>query len=236
MTFIQIYREFSIFPDFSTDVHIDADTISFKTNIPNHANDKTTSCESTFSFKDLRARNDACGFDRWVFRIDENANHYPVRNLHADTYLTKQSPTEHVLQNRINYLFHTIMRPEDMSFLDCVYYFNIPDHGQLTCNLPTQEGPRVIAIGPKFYWPQLKFNEISRTASEILISVETAPSVTRQDIYLKSNAGFVPHKTTILNGQGKFAFTSLGMADGDIATIKAGFEYFSNVSSLTLTR
>ena len=217
-------------------MEIGADIASFKTSILGSLTGKTVSQETVLTFRDLRARNDACGFDRWVFRIDEDGRHYPVRNLHADTYLTKQPPTEHVLQNRLNYLFHSIVRPEDRSFLDCIFFINIPDHGTLSSNLPYQEGPRVITTGQKSYWPQLSLNVLSKSGSDTLIGLQMPSSVTRQDIFLKTNAGIVPRKTVLTDGQGQFIFSPLGVADGETVTIKAGFEYFSNVTSLKLKR
>lgn len=236
MSFIQVYREFNVFPGFVSDVEIGADIASFKTSILCFLTGKTVSQETVLTFRDLRARSDACGFDRWVFRIDEDGRHYPVRNLHADTYLTKQPPTEHVLQNRLNYLFHSIVRPEDKSFLDCIFFINIPDHGTLSSNLPYQEGPRVITTGQKSYWPQLSLNVLSKSGSDTLIGLQMPSSVTRQDIFLKTNAGIVPRKTVLTDGQGQFIFSPLGVADGETVTIKAGFEYFSNVTSLKLKR
>ena len=236
MTFIQVYREFNAFTDFASDVEIRTDTVSFKTSILDSANCKIVSQETVMTFNDLRSRNDACGFDRWVFRIDKEGRHYPVRNLHADTYLTKQPPTDHVLQNRINYLFHAIVRPEDRSFLDSVFFLNIPDRGKISCNLAYQEGSRVITTGQKSYWPRLELSELSKSGSDTLIGIQMPASVARQDIFLKSNAGIIPRKITLIDGQAKCVFSPVGVAEGETVTIKAGFEYFSNVTSINLTR
>ena len=236
MSFIQVYREFDAFSGFIADIQIEAGIASFKTAIPDPLTGKTVSQETILKFDDLRQRNDACGFDRWVFRIDEKGYHYPVRNLHADTYLTKQPPTDHVLQNRLNYLFHTIVRPEDISFLDCVFFLNIPEQGKLSCNQPYKQGPRVITTGQKSYWPRLELSELSKSGSDTLIGIQMPASVARQDIFLKSNAGMIPRKVTLIDGQGKCVFSPVGVADGEPVIIKAGFEYFSNVTSISLTR
>ena len=46
----------------------------------------------------------------------------------------------------------------------------------------------------------------------------------------------IPRKVTLIDGQGKCVFSPVGVADGEPVIIKAGFEYFSNVTSISLTR
>lgn len=235
MAHVQLYREFTLPFDLSIFVEIQPQAVTFTTQATfedSHVVENTT----TLIWEDLRSRYDRCGFDRWVVDLALDGRHMPLRNLHVDTYLTKMPPTEHAIQSKAFFLFHAVVRPEDTSFTDSMFFINAPDGSDVMCNIPMVEQPRVITSGRKFYWPQMSMAEISRSESSILIGIDMAENVNGLEVHLKTNVGYVPRKVTVNNGHAQFVLVPFGVPVGDVVTVKAGFEYFSNVCNLSFQR
>lgn len=235
MTSIIVYREFTLPYTFSANVTITADSVTITTTTKHVLQSERTSITNIF-WSDLQARGDRCGFDRWILPLDAYGNQYQIRNLHVETYASQLPPTEQAgLTGSMN-LFHIITRPTDTSFLDSCFYLNIPDGGTYACNLPVKELPRTISTGRKYYWPAMELVEISRTADKVIGEVRMDASVSNQPIYLETDLGYVTKEVTVQNGTAQFSFIPVEMNDGDTATVKAGFKYFSNVASVLITR
>ena len=235
MTSIIVYREFTLPYTFSAGIAISSESVTITTTTKHPLQNERTST-TTILWSGLRFREDRCGFDRWIVPLDSYGNQYVVRNLHVETYASKLPPTEQAgLTGSMN-LFHIITRPTDTSFLDSCFYINVPDGGTYTCNLPTQELPRTISTGRKFYWPAMELVETSRTSDKVNCEVRMDPSVSNQTIYLESDQGYVTKEVTVQNGTAQFIFIPVEMNVGDTATVNAGFKYFSDVASISITR
>lgn len=235
MTSIIVYREFTLPYTLSAEVTILAESVTLSTTTKHLFQSERTST-TTFLWSDLQARTDRCGFDRWIFPLDSYGNQYLIRNIHIENYGSGLSITEQAGLTGSTNLFHIVTRPTDTSFLDSHYFINIPNEGTYTCNLPVQELPRTITTGKKFYWPAMELVEISRTADKVIGEVRMDASVSNQPIYLETDLGYVTKEVTVQNGTAQFSFVPVEMNAGDTATVKAGFKYFSNVASISLTR
>ena len=235
MTSIIVYREFTLPFTLSAEVNISADSVTISTTTKHLFQSERTST-TTILWSDLQSREDKCGFDRWILPLDSYGNQYQIRNLHVETYASQLQPTEQAgLTGSIN-LFHIITRPTDASFLDSHFYINIPDEGSYTCNLPVQELTRTLTTGRKFYWPAMELVETSRTSDKVTCEVRMDASVSDQAVYLETDLGYVTKEVTVQNGTAQFSFIPVEMNDGDVATVKAGFKYFSDVASISITR
>lgn len=235
MASIIVYREFSLPYTLSADVNISADSVTITTSAKLLFQPEREST-TTILWSDLQAREDKCGFDRWILPMDSYGNQYKIRNIHIENYGSGLSVTEQAgLTGSIN-LFHIITRPTDTSFLDSHFFVNIPDAGAYTCNLPVEELPRTITTGRKFYWPEMDLVETSRASDKVLCEVRMDASVSNQPVYLKSDQGYVTQEVTVQNGKAQFTFIPVEMNVGDTATVKAGFKYFADVASISITR
>jgi len=235
MTSIIVYREFTLPYTFSAEVSILAESVTITTTTK-HVLQSERTLTTTILWSELQARDDKCGFDRWIVPLDSYGNQYQIRNLHVETYASQLPPTEQAGLTGSSNLFHIITRPTDTSFLDSCYYLNIPDGGTYTCNLPVEELPRTISTGRKYYWPAMELVEISRTSDKVTCEVRMDASVSDQVIYLETDLGYVTKEVTVQNGTAQFSFVPVEMNDGDTATVKAGFKYFSNVASVPIVR
>lgn len=235
MTSIIVYREFTLPYTLSAEITILAESVTISTTTK-HLFQSERTMATTILWSELQAREDKCGFDRWILPLDSYGNQYQIRNLHVETYASKLPPTEQAaLTGSIN-LFHIITRPTDVSFLDSHFFINIPDEGSYTCNLPVQELTRTLTTGQKFYWPVMELVETSRTSDKVACEVRMDATVSNQPIYLETDLGYVTKEVTVQNGTAQFSFIPVEMNEGDTATVKAGFKYFSNVASISLTR
>jgi hypothetical protein len=235
MTSIRVYREFTLPFTLFAEVNISAESVTISTTTKHLFQSERTST-STILWSDLQAREDKCGFDRWILPLDSYGNQYQIRNLHVETYASQLQPTEQAgLTGSIN-LFHIITRPTDTSFLDSHFYINISDEGSYTCNLPVEELTRTLTTGRKFYWPSMELLETSRTSDKVTCEVRMDAAVSNQPIYLETDLGYVTKEVTVQNGTAQFSFIPVEMNDGDVATVKAGFKYFSDVASISITR
>lgn len=235
MTSITVYREFALPYTLSADVNISADSVTISTTTKHFLQTERIST-TTILWSELQSREDKCGFDRWILPMDSYGNQYKVRNLHVETYASQLPPTEQAGLTGSTNLFHIIVRPTDTSFLDSHFYINIPDDGVYTCNLPTQELPRTITTGRKFYWPAMELVETSRTPDRVTCEVRMDASVSNQPVYLQTDQGYVTREVIVQNGKAQFTFIPVEMNVGDTATVKAGFKYFADVASISITR
>lgn len=235
MTSIIVYREFTLPYTLEADITISADYVEITTKTKHPLSEEVVQT-TTLSWESLSTSEDKCGFDRWIVPLDRYGTHYKVRNLHIESYASKLPPTEQAGLTGSSNLFHVIVRPTDTSFLDCHFYINIPDGGSYTCNLPVEELTRTISTGRKFYWPAIELVELSRTTDKVDCEVRMDASVSDQAIYLETDLGYVTKEVTVQNGTAQFSFVPVEMSDGDTATVKAGFKYFSNVASIPVTR
>ena len=235
MTSIIVYREFTLPYTFSAEVNISAESVTISTTTKHLLQSERTST-TTILWSELQSHTDRCGFDRWILPLDSYGNQYKIRNLHVETYASQLPPTEQAGLTGSTNLFHIITRPTDTSFLDSCFYINVPDEGTYTCNLPVQELTRTISTGRKYYWPDMELVEISRTTDKVTCEVRMDAAVSNQPIYLETDQGYVTKEVTVQNGTAQFSFVPVEMNDGDTATVKAGFKYFSNVASIPITR
>lgn len=235
MTSIIVYREFTLPYTFSAEVNIFAESVVISTTTKNLFQPERSST-TTVLWSELQTREDKCGFDRWILPLDSQGNQYKIRNLHVETYASQLPPTEQAGLTGSTNLFHIITRPTDTSFLDSCFYINVPDDGTYTCNLPVEELTRTISTGRKYYWPALELVEISRTTDKVTCEVRMDATVSNQTIYLETDLGYVTKEVTVQNGAAQFSFIPVEMNDGDTATVKARFKYFSDVASILITR
>lgn len=235
MPSIFVYREFSLRFTLSADVNISAESVIITTTTKHPLQTERTST-ATILWNELLSRQDKCGFDRWIVPMDSYGNQYQIRNLHVETYASQLPPTEQAGLTGSTNLFHIIVRPTDISFLDSHFYINLPDDGVYTCNLPTQELPRTLTTGRKFYWPAMELVETSRTPDRVTCEVRMDASVSNQPVYLQTDRGYVTREVTVQNGKAQFTFIPVEMNVGDTATVKAGFKYFADVASISITR
>jgi hypothetical protein len=78
--------------------------------------------------------------------------------------------------------------------------------------------------------------ETSRTSDKVTCEVRMDATVSNQPIYLETDLGYVTKEVTVQNGTAQFSFIPVEMNEGDTATVKAGFKYFSYVASVPITR
>ena len=235
MPSIFVYREFSLRFTLSADVNISAESVIITTTTKHPLQTERTST-ATILWNELLSRQDKCGFDRWVLPLDSYGNQYQIRNLHIETYASQLPATDQAGLTGSTNLFHILTRPTDTSFLDSHFFINIPDDGVYTCNLPTQELPRTITTGRKFYWPAMELVETSRTPDRVTCEVRMDASVSNQPVYLQTDQGYVTREVIVQNGKAQFTFIPVEMNVGDTATVKAGFKYFADVASISITR
>jgi hypothetical protein len=189
-----------------------------------------------FNFNELKSRLNSGGLDRWILEINENAEHLPIKNLYAETAITKIEGIEYSAQVGKPSIFHIIIRPEDTSFNDAFICIYVSDESEVICNQEFSEIDRVrTPVGKKTYLPKYDIIKISDDANETLIRLN-APSTVNETFYVKSNLGFVPSKFEVTKGVGEFSFSKIGMKEEDVATIKIGLKYFSNLISLDINK
>lgn len=186
----------------------------------------------------LQAHPDRCGFDRWIVKLNFHLAHTAVLNLNAATYEKKINTVEWKATLRpepVTVLFHVIVRPEDRSFYDaCILVYATTEMG-VHCNIPVIESPHVMTTGRKSYWPTIHLSEWHRDDSYVIIRAQMAEHV-NETLYVKSACGSLPNTVEVRNGDAFIPLSIKDMAPGQGTTIKVGFKYFSNVSSIEVTR
>lgn len=232
MPTFNVYQDFSMPVLTAVGVQITADAVEITSTFPGD-----TVVTSRITWDEARSRSDACGFDRWTFQLDQVAfAHGPWQNLHTRTVEFLTPIPEFLQAEQKNFPYHIVVRPEDTSFLDSHFFINFPNEATLTCNHPVQVTARIPTTrARKSYWPQLDMAEISRDADGINVAITMAPNVSNQEIFLKTDVGYVPRKVVVEGGAATFRFAPVGMVAGETAHVKAGFLYFSNASSLNIT-
>jgi hypothetical protein len=224
---------------FNVNLEVNAETITFTTYIVSENKElslKNIKQTTNFNFNDLKSRLDSGGLDRWILEINENADHLPIKNLYAETAISKIEGIEYATQVDKPSIFHIIIRPEDTSFNDAFICIYVSDKSEVTCNQEFSEIERVrTPVGKKTYLPKYDVEKISDNENETVVRLNT-PSNVNETFYVKSNLGFVPSKFKVTNGVGEFSFSKIGMKENDVATVKIGLKYFSNLISLDISK
>ena len=228
----KIYNDSKYFYDFEADLNIENNDFILKTitTIDNIKNQFTTSLK----FSDLRTKLNSSGFDRWVIELLPNGNHNLI-NIYEKTRFDKFQSLEYFADSKTFGFIHIVIRAEDKSFEDTVIFINLTKDTKFKFNREYNITERIITKPPKFYYPQLSLSEINKDNEGTTIEVTTPPSVNGY-VYIKTDYGHVPTKIKLVDGKGKFIFTPIGMTNEDVATVKVGYRFYSNISSIQLTK
>lgn len=229
---LRVYNDSKYSYDTEANLSIDNDIVNLTTT--SIANNKKNVCTTSLSFFDLKNRINSSGFDRWVIELLPNGNHNLI-NLYAETSNDKLPAQDYFIKSNTYGFIHIIIRAEDENFDDAIFFVNLTKDSKLECNKEYIITEREITKPPKFYYPKISLSEIKRDNNEITIEV-TTPPVVNGYVYIRTNYGHVPTKIKLINGKGKFIFTSIGMTDDDIATVKVGYRHYSNIASIDLKK
>lgn len=229
---LKVYNDSKYSYDTEANLSINNDIVNLKTT--SFTNNKKNQFETSLSFLDLKNRINSSGFDRWVIELLPNGNHNLI-NLYAETSNDKLPAQDYFIKANSYGFVHIIIRAEDKNFDDAIFFVNLTKDSKLECNKEYTITEREITKPPKFYYPEISLSEIKRDNNEITIEV-TSPSSVNKDIYIKTNYGHTPTKIKLVNGKGKFIFTPIGMNNDDIATVKVGYRFYSNIASIQLKK
>lgn len=236
---IKVYNDIKDQGDLDVSLFIEKEKLLFSTivlkpdkEIKTIVNKQTTE----LSFSNLKNRIDSGGLARWSFYLD-SIGYHRFFNLYEKVSESKIQPPEYCKQNNINFVLHIIVRPEDTSFEDCVYFINITEKSKFECNQEWSFHDRFIPdpVNPheKPYFPEINLSK-EIVNGKIYINIKT-PETVNENYYIKSDTGFVPAKVKVTNGIGKFIFTPISMEEGDTAKIKVGLKFVSNIASIDVT-
>jgi hypothetical protein len=233
---IRVYNDITDTLDLDVSLFIEKENLSFSTTIlkPDKESRVNPNKQTTkLSFSNLKNRIDSGGFARWSFHLD-NTGFHKFFNLYERVAESKIQPPEYCKQNNINFVLHVIVRPEDISFEDCIYFVNMTEKSKFECNQKWDFHDRFIPdpVNPheKPYFPEISLSK-EIINGKIYINIKT-PETVNENYYIKSDNGFVPAKVKVTNGVGKFIFTPISMEDGDIAKVKVGLKFVSNIASI----
>lgn len=194
--------------------------------------------ESIINFSDLKKNYNYSGLDRWSIGIERNGQHKQIVNIFAETSISKIEAEEYAKQVNTYFMLQIVVRPEDTSFEDSQVRLYITENSLLKTNVSFKEEENIKT--PKNQKSYLKLDnysisEISREEDNIILQIN-APETVNNTFYAKSNAGVVQNKIEVVNGVGRFVFSTIGMVDGSEATIKVGLKYFSNLFNINITK
>jgi len=229
---LKVYNDSKYSYDTEANLSIDNDIVNLQTT--SFINNKKNQFKTSLSFFDLKNRINSSGFDRWVIELLPNGNHNLI-NLYAETSNDKLPAQDYFIKSNSYGLIHIIIRAEDDNFNDAIFFVNLTKDSKLECNKEYTITEREITKPPKFYYPKISLSEIDRNNNEINIAV-VSPSSVNKDIYIKTNYGHTPTKIKLVNGKGKFIFTPIGMSNEDVATVKVGYRFYSNIASIQLKK
>jgi len=236
---IRVYKDLNNIQDLDVNLNIEKDTLIYSTKLikeNNEIEDNIGEAKTTLSFSNLKNRIDSGGFARWSFHLTDKGFH-KFFNLHERVAESKIQPPEFCTQNDVIFVLHIIVRPEDTSFEDCIYFVNMSEKSKFECNQKWDFHERFIPdpVNPhtKPYFPEINLSK-EIVNEKIYINIKT-PETVNEDYYIKSNTGFVPAKVKVTNGVGKFIFTPISMENGDTAKVKVGLKFVSNIASIDVT-
>lgn len=229
---LKVYNDSKYSYDTEANLSINNDIVNLKTT--SFTNNKKNQFETSLSFLDLKNRINSSGFDRWVIELLPNGNHNLI-NLYAETSNDKLPAQDYFVKSNSYGFIHIIIRAEDENFDDAIFFVNLTKDSKLECNKEYTITEREITKPPKFYYPEISLSEIKRDNNEITIAV-VSPNSVNKDIYIKTNYGHTPTKIELVNGKGKFIFTPIGMSNDDIATVKVGYRFYSNIASIQIKK
>lgn len=225
--------------NYTSTLEVTPESLTFTT-IPNVENKELNinrnNYTTSLSFSDLKSRVDSGGLDRWIVEINKKGEHEQIKNLYAETAITKIEGIEYAIQKNVPSIFHVIVKPEDTSFEDASIFIYLNVASTITCNKEIQIVEKVrTPRNQKSYLPVYELTKASDNENESLIRINT-PTNVNQTFYVKSDIGVVPSQFKVSNGIGEFLFSKIGMKDGDVATIKVGLKYFSNLISIEVNK
>jgi len=229
---LKVYNDSKYFYDTEANLSIDNDIVNLQT--ISFINNKKNQFKTSLSFFDLKNRINSSGFDRWVIELLPNGNHNLI-NLYAETSNDKLPAQDYFIKSNTYGFIHIIIRAEDENFDDAIFFVNLTKDSKLECNKEYIITEREITKPPKFYYPEISLSEINKDNKETTIEVTTPLSV-NEYVYIKTDYGHTPTKIKLVNGKGKFIFTPIGMSNEDVATVKVGYRFYSNISSIQLKK
>lgn len=187
--------------------------------------------ETTLNWAELDARNDRSGFDRWVVGLASDGTFQPPFNIYERTTASKLIPADYAAMMRQWLILHAFIRPDNADWMSCQFFVFVPIGVQFSTNGNREDEIRTLTTGQKTYMPllDLQSGPTDQTGTTITVTIASGGDA---ELYMKSDKGFVPAKIQTVNGQASFKFVPLAMASGDVATIKVGFRYFSNLKSI----
>jgi len=198
---------------------------------------------TTVLFSELKNRYDSGGLDRWMIEINKKGEHLPLQNLFVLTASTKIEGTEYAKSKDVPSIFHIVVKPEDKNFFDTSVIVAIPPISTFTCNEKFEEiqvqsenrNNKSLARNEKTYLPKYSVSEKDRDNEKVLIQLNTPLNV-NETFYAKTNVGYVPSQFKVIDGIGELYLVTKDMQEDEIATIKIGLKFYSNLISIDIKK
>lgn len=225
---VRVFSDFN-FPVSLGNMNLDLTPDNATISIASHGNMPYRS--ATLNWSALKARSDSGGFDRWVIGLSYDGVFQPPFNIYERTSASKLIPADYAAMMRQWLLLHAFMRPDNADWMSCQFFVFVPIGVSFSTNGNREDEVRTLTSGQKTYMPliELAVGATDQTGTTITVTLASGGNA---ELYLKADKGFVPGKVQTVNSQASFKFVPLAMASGDVATIKVGFRYFSNLKSI----